>query len=385
MGKHDTHFSSPSVIATDLNTDHLTVHWAKGGMSRFHYQWLRDNCRSDQRFDINTRERKALTETIPSDLSAKQVEIRDSGLHIKWTDDDTDSVFDPAWLAKNAYDLPGATSRVKPQPWGAEYTQELCSFSYRDVMNDPHAAAAMIADFRRFGLVRMEDVPTEQGEVERFAEHLAYVREIAFDRVANIRVSVDPYTLGFTNAALPLHTDCSGYSWPPNVMVFHCLQNDVAGGASQYVDGAQVVAQLRDENPEALDILTKHDVEFRLWSGKADTLSQFPPVILNDAGELAILRYVNWTVQPLRTVPFGLVPQWYDAWRALAARVNAPENRLSYRCEPGEILLINNHRVLHGRDAFDDGQGVRHFQQVYMELDDLAGFQRIVEGQGGAR
>ncbi|WP_299603158.1 TauD/TfdA family dioxygenase [uncultured Tateyamaria sp.] len=317
MGKHDTHFTSPSVIATDLNTDHLTVHWAHGGLSRFHYQWLRDNCRSDQRFDINTR--------------------------------------------------------------------ELRSFSYQHVMNDPHTAAAMIADFQRFGLVQMIDVPTEQGEVERFAEHLAHVREIAFDRVANIRVSVDPYTLGFTKAALPLHTDCSGYSWPPNVMVFHCLQNDVAGGASQYVDGAQVVAQLRDENPEALEVLTTHDVEFRLWSGKADTLSQFPPVILNNAGELVILRYANWTVQPLRTVPFDLVPQWYDAWRALAARVNAPENRLSYRCEPGEILLINNHRVLHGRDAFDDDEGVRHFQQVYMELDDLTGYQRIVEGQGGAR
>ncbi len=37
MGKHDTHFTSPSVIATDINTDHLTVHWAQGGLSRFHY------------------------------------------------------------------------------------------------------------------------------------------------------------------------------------------------------------------------------------------------------------------------------------------------------------------------------------------------------------
>jgi gamma-butyrobetaine dioxygenase len=54
---------------------------------------------------------------------------------------------------------------------------------------------------------------------------LAYLREIAFDGVSNIRVSIDPYTLGFINSSLLLQTDCSGYSWPPNVMVFHCMQN----------------------------------------------------------------------------------------------------------------------------------------------------------------
>jgi gamma-butyrobetaine dioxygenase len=142
---------------------------------------------------------------------------------------------------------------------------------------------------------------------------------------------------------------------------------------------------LRARDPEAFRLLTEYDIAFRLWSKRADTLMTCPPIILDKTGNLAILRYANWTVQPLRTVPFDLVPKWYDAWRTLAERVNAPENTVSYRCQPGELLLINNHRVLHGRDAFDDSQGVRHFQQVYMELDDLAGFRRIAEGEGGPR
>lgn len=151
------------------------------------------------------------------------------------------------------------------------------------------------------------------------------------------------------------------------------------------MDGAKIITQLRKSDPDALRILTEHDVEFRLWSKQADTLAQYPPVMLDQAGELALLRYANWTVQPLKTVPFDTVPRWYDAWRALAERVNAPDCRLSHRCEPGEMILINNHRVLHGRDAFDDGEGVRHFQQVYMELDDLSGFRRIVQGEGGVK
>jgi len=45
-------------------------------------------------------------------------------------------------------------------------------------------------------------------------------------------------------------------------------------------------------------------------------MSLSPPVILDERGELALLRYANWTVQPLKTVPFDRVPDWYDAYRA---------------------------------------------------------------------
>ncbi len=384
MGIHDQDVLAQQIVAVDTHDDHVTVRWASGGQARFHYQWLRDNCRSTERFDASTCERKALTECIPADLGAGSVRIDDGQLSIKWSDGGSDSRFDPDWLYRNAYDPAPVGTQTVQATWGAEYAEALATFSYRDVIDDDAIAAKMIGAFERHGLIRLDGMPTVEDEVERFAQRLAYVREIAFDRVANIKVSLDPYTLGFTNAALPLHTDCSGYSWPPNVMVFHCLKNEVAGGASQYVDGARAVAELGRDDPEALRILTTFDVEFRLWSRKADTLSRCPPIILDASGRLAILRYANWTVQPLRTVPFEMVPRWYDAWRSLARRVNAPENRVSYRCRPGEALLINNHRVLHGRDSFDDGEGVRHFQQVYMELDDLSGFRRIAEGAGGA-
>ncbi len=383
MGKHDYEFVSNKAISADAYDSFLALYWQDGSVSRFHYQWLRDNCRSTERFDAATQERKALTESIPCDLRAQTIFVEDGEVRVSWSDGTADSHFDPAWLKRNSYDVQRKPTVLAQHQWGAEYGAALTSFAYPEVMTDDAAAGDMVAAFEKTGLIRLTGAPTDDCEVERFANRLAYVREIAFDRVANIRVSVDPYTLGFTNASLPLHTDCSGYSWPPNVMAFHCLQNDVAGGASQYVDGANVVAQLRKADPEALRIMTEYAVQFRLWSKNADTLSQHPPVILDEQGNLAVLRYANWTVQPLKTVPFDVVPGWYDAWRALAERINAPENRVSYRCLPGEILLINNHRVLHGRDAFDDGEGTRHFQQVYMELDDLSGFRRIAQGKGG--
>ena len=385
MGKHESKVAQETALHAEQGDNFILVRWADGTSARFHDQWLRDNCRSEARFDVRTEERKSLTEKIPGDLRARDVRILDDAVVISWSDGAEESRFDGEWLRRNIYDGSRIEEPTPAKPWGSEYAHNIAAFDHSATMTDDVAAADMIRSFEAYGLIHVRNVPTVEMEVERFADRLAYVREIVFDRVADIRVSVDPYTLGFTNAALPLHTDCSGYSWPPNVMVFHCLANEVAGGASQYVDGVQVITQLRTHAPEALRILTEYDVEFRLWSRQADTMSQCPPIILDAKGELALLRYANWAVQPLRTVPFDRIPAWYDAWRALAERVNAPENRVAIRCEPGDMLLINNHRILHGRDAFDDGQGLRHFQQVYMELDDLKGFRRIVEGQGGAR
>ncbi len=386
MGKHERLNQADGIVSINLNQDYLSVLWADGKTARFHYQWLRDNCRSPGRFDARTGERPSLTENIPKNVKVTAAALTAGRIRLAWSDDTAESYFDGAWLRNNIYDRSATIEDNHDRRlWGAEYGDELETFNYADVMTSDIDAGVMIAAFQCRGLIRLIGATTKNGEVERFANRFAYVREIAFDRIADIKVAADPDTLGFTNAALPLHTDCSGYSRPPNVMVFHCLVNDVAGGASQYVDGAQVVAQLRTRAPEAFRLLTEYDVEFRLWSKRADTLTTCPPIILDKNANLAILRYANWTIQPLRTVPFDEVPKWYEAWRTLAERVNAPDNRVSYRCRPGDLLLIDNHRVLHGRDAFDDGQGMRHFQQVYMEFDDLAGFRRIAEGQGGAR
>ncbi len=305
------------------------------------------------------------------------------GLRLQWSDGEEDSHFTRAFLIENAYDNLINRSFSKATPWGAEYRDAVRTFDYEQVMSEDTYAVDMIEAFKTYGLIKIANSVTTNNEVERFANRISYVREIAFDRMANIKVSIDPYNIGFTDQALPLHTDCSGYSWPPNVMVFHCIQNEVTGGESHYVDGEKILEYLKVHAPEALDILTSIDVEYRLYADNADTITKAPPIILNDDGSLKLMRYANWTVQPIRSVPFNMVPGYYDAHRVLSAAVNDPANLFSYRCQQGDMLIINNHRVLHGRGAFDGSGGMRHFQQVYMELDDLEGFTRIVARKQG--
>lgn len=372
------------IFKVERHDTYLNIIWSNGTSNKFHYVWLRDNCRTASRFDHRTGERTARSETIPADLKALEVHILGQGLEVTWSDGEEPSFFTKEFLHANAYDAPRNSSLSRVSAFDASYGENIATFDYCRVMEDDSYAVDMIEAFKTYGLIRLVNTPTKDKEVERFANRISYVREIAFDRVANIRVSVDPYTIGFTDQALPLHTDCSGYSWPPNVMVFHCLQNEVTGGQSHYVDGEKVLEWLKRHSPRSLEILTTFDVEYRLYAENADTLTKAPPIILNEDGSLKLIRYANWTVQPLKSVPFDKVLDYYQAHRVLSSAINDPANLLEYRCQEGDLLLINNHRVLHGRGAFDGSGGIRHFQQVYMELDDLEGFSRIVAREKGA-
>lgn len=360
--------------------DHLVVEWPDGSSRRFHWIWLRDNCRHPSRWTSLTGERTQLTETIPVDVAARDAWIDSDGrIVIAWDDNTADSRFDAEWLWRYRYDdHPPASHGVSVRVWQREYGCEPATFEHDLLWQDPAVLCGMIDAYAATGLVRIRGVPVVHHAVERFTTRLACVREIVFDRVADIRASPEPYNLGFTNSALPLHTDCSGYAWPPNVMAFHCLRNSVRGGEALYADGAHAVRELRRTDPEALRVLRSVAIRHRLYSASADTRHVAPRIVLDADGELAILRYANWTPQPLQPGHFDDVPAFYRAHRQFAAIVNDPGNVAEIRPQPGDLLLVNNQRVLHGRRAFELGQGERHFQQVYMELDDLLSLRRVL-------
>lgn len=65
---------------------------------------------------------------------------------------------------------------------------------------------------------------------------------------------------------------------------------------------------------------------------------------------------------------------WYDRiflphWRALVECVNRPAHVERFRLQPGEGLIVSNHRVMHGRTAFSGGR--REMIGCYIGRDDF--------------
>ena len=62
---------------------------------------------------------------------------------------------------------------------------------------------------------------------------------------------------------------------------------------------------------------------------------------------------------------------WYDAYLRLARLLEDERFQLRLRLEPGELFIVDNRRVLHGRAPYAASGGERHLQGCYADIDGL--------------
>ena len=238
---------------------------------------------------------------------------------------------------------------------------------------DPTQLLAWAEAVRDVGLTIVSGAPLIEGEIERFAEFVAVVRETIYDRLHNVRATpgeYNAYNVASTTLELKLHTDMPNYNNPPGVQMFHFLANESVGGESTAVDGFNVAQQLRREDPEAFEILASTPVRFKMVSTRGDVQSENPLLTLDPKGQLKVFRFSNQLTEPLM-LNADQVDGFYKAYRKLGRMLDSPENKIQFRLNTGDIMVTNNLRVLHGRNAYDANSGARHLQLSYMDFDDV--------------
>ena len=65
----------------------------------------------------------------------------------------------------------------------------------------------------------------------------------------------------------------------------------------------------------------------------------------------------------------GDLDDYYRGRRWLSAWLDDPSHQVRFRLEPGDVMVMNNLRTLHGRTAFDPSAGHRHLQGAYIDHD----------------
>jgi gamma-butyrobetaine dioxygenase len=101
-------------------------------------------------------------------------------------------------------------------------------------------------------------------------------------------------------------------------------------------------------------------------------------ISLDEDDEIVQVRF-NRSVMEVLDVPSELMEDVYRAYLAFSALVRDPGIVARYRFVPGDVLVFNNWRVLHGRDSFDPSSGERHLQGCYAETDDMLSRIRVLE------
>jgi alpha-ketoglutarate-dependent taurine dioxygenase len=134
-----------------------------------------------------------------------------------------------------------------------------------------------------------------------------------------------------------------------------CWQKAQSGGASVVVSGVTVHDEIRRRAPQLLEPLYRGYHYHRLGEEGPDEEPATPyrvPVFANRNGQLSV-RYQRAGIaagQRERGVP--LTEEDIAAFDLFDELAKAPENRLSFHLERGEMMVINNYTVMHARARF---------------------------------
>ena len=64
---------------------------------------------------------------------------------------------------------------------------------------------------------------------------------------------------------------------------------------------------------------------------------------------------------------------YYSARNKISELYNSDQYRIEFKLLPGDLLMMDNHRLLHGRTTYDTNEGNRFLQGCYIDYDSTEG------------
>lgn len=375
------------VISAENLRDIVVVSWSDGLRCRFHPLWLRDNCMCSECGDRSGGHRYLEIGDIDPAIEPLSVNVDGADrVSIRWPGDGHLTRFDGNWLRSHSHGREGCSpERYPPETWGGEINGHIRLFDYPAAVADPEDRRQLFEHIARRGFAILDGVPTQHDQVETLAGLFGFVRETHYGRVFDLISTPARRILAETSHRIRPHTDEQFRDPVPGLFIMHCLRpSDCGGGASLFVDGFHAAEILRDRAAEAFDLLTRTAIPHRrfLSDGVDDVAlaACWPMIELHPDGSLKGIHINERTMGPLDLAPEHL-PAAYGAIRDMLDIVYDPGSCLVHRLESGQAAVLDNHRVLHAREAF---RGNRHIRQCHVDRDEFFSRLRVLGRRAAA-
>ena len=367
------------IVETKIFDDRIEVTWKDSHVSKFHHVWLRDQSHGSNDLAEGTSQRLFDFSDISPDIRPNSVSVNDHGhLLVDWDSEGLEtSSFDPKWLRENCYSRQ-ETNRRRPKPvlWDAESTGLLAESCFT-LKNNDHAYLSPDVHFRilarliDFGFVLLGNIPPVLGQVAKVADLFGFVRETNYGKVFDVIVQKGPSHLAYTNSGLRAHTDNPYRNPIPGIQFLHCIAADAEGGETILIDGFKVANDVHDEYPESFEILSSIPRKFRYRDDHSDLQNETTVVRLDWQGNVVGVRFNDRSAStPCATEE--TMERYYRAYRCFSQKLLQSKYQIRFLLKPGDLLIFDNERLLHGRTEFNPETGKRHLQGVYTERDEIA-------------
>lgn len=168
------------------------------------------------------------------------------------------------------------------------------------------------------------------------------------------RTTSDPNARAYqTNQRMDFHTDML----PIDVLGLFCLRTAKSGGASKLTSALTIHNVLRNEHPDLLDAL--YGMFHLDWRGE-EPAGENPwfsiPMFSECQGRVTsrICSLVYYESAARFGEQYRPTPVQREALLAVQEIANRPELMLTMDFQEGDIQLINNHTMMHAREAYED-------------------------------
>ena len=233
------------------------------------------------------------------------------------------------------------------------------------------------------GFVVLDRIPVEQLSTdEAILVYWLIGQMIGSPVVQNIRGTLlydvhdtgADYTQGarfsVTNARSSFHTDGGFNPKMPDYVGLLCLRTAKSGGENQMLSAYSLHNALAERYPHVVETLYEpfcFDRRGEFVQGESPTTEN--PVFFWDGSELTI-RYLNYYIhEGHRNAGNELSRKQRDALATVEQLLEDTELFVQFSLEPGQILLSNNHWILHNRNAYvdhDHPDQRRHYVRLWL-------------------
>jgi trimethyllysine dioxygenase len=352
-----------------LEKTSLLVNWDSGESTKYPWIWLRENAHDADSYHPVTQQRQVFTAGLAADLTAKHAQVNGSDLHVAWTDDSAPAVLPVSFLAK--YRRPAsarAAVNYEQVLWnGPMINAQTPTIEYDEVMSGEDGVIAWLRKTLAYGFCLAVNTPPTFAATEELLRRVGYVRETIFGAMWEFTPDLSKADTAYTNLELKPHTDGTYSHDAPGAQLLHCLGFGGTGGQSTMVDGFEIARLLKAEHPQHYETLSTVQVPGQ-YVGDGSHLMAARPVLRHDhTGALVQVSFNNYDRAPF-LLPEDEMVAFYDALRAFDLLANSDAMQWQHVLAPGEAMLFDNWRVLHGRFAFT---GQRRLCGGYVNREDI--------------
>ena len=340
-----------------------------GSKKEIHPFWLRERVNGESFVDKGTQQRLFDPTELNENIEIKDLNLSDEFLEVSFNDGVKTKLTIQSIIKEfsNINDL----KFIQKIKWDSSLN-DFNNYEFNENIFEERKMYEALINFYKFGFVIFKKVPTKNNFIVEFANSIGSIRRTNFGEFFNVKSKPNPNDLAYTSLALAPHTDNPYRNPVPCIQILHCIENEVNGGYSTLVDGFTVTEKLKNDYPDYYKILTEIKVRYQFID---------QDVFLEDWAEMIKLDE-NQNFKQVRFSPrLDFVPLmdkekldlYYAARNKISELYNSDKYRLEFKLVPGDLLMMDNYRLLHGRTSYDANEGNRFLQGCYIDYDSTEG------------